>query len=98
MTPPVVGDATKALGSEEEHLLIPRICIQRPAMGERDDRPSAPVLIEDLGAIFCLDSCHGKFLREGLICSVRFEQTRHSSSRPGVLLRAQPPSSLRVLF
>ena len=51
MTAAIMGDHTKALAEEEEHLRVPVVRRERPAMAEDDGLSCAPVLIEDLGAV-----------------------------------------------
>ena len=44
----VVGDAAVAVGGQEQHLRLPAVGIQRPAVAEHDRLSLAPVLVEDL--------------------------------------------------
>src|SRR6266849_5797527 len=55
---PVVRDRAKAVLREEQHLPVPGIGVQRPAMGERDGRTLAPVLVVDLGPVLRGDGAH----------------------------------------
>ena len=48
MAAPVVRDDAEAVLCEEEHLAVPHVGVQRPAMRERNDRATAPVLVVDL--------------------------------------------------
>jgi len=59
MAAPVVGDHAEALAEEEQHLRVPIISRQRPAVAKHDGLTFAPVLVEDLNAVFCLDCIHG---------------------------------------
>src|SRR6266404_3826922 len=45
---------------EEQHLRVPVIGRQRPAMAEYDRLTFPPVLVEDLNAVFCHDHGHGR--------------------------------------
>ena len=54
----VMGDHAIALIEEEQHLRVPVIGRQRPAMAEHDGLTFAPVLIEDLNAVFRFDETH----------------------------------------
>jgi hypothetical protein len=47
----VSGDDAIALREEEQHLAVPVISRQRPAVAEHDRSPVAPILEEDLGAV-----------------------------------------------
>src|SRR5437868_4040975 len=58
MSAPIVGDDAIAVSSEEEHLGLPRIRIQRPAVGEGHDRSCAPILEIDLRAVRYPDLAH----------------------------------------
>src|SRR5215471_17087249 len=55
----IVGDHSVALGPEEQHLRIPRVGIQWPAVGEHDGLSRSPVLVKDVGAVFGGDEWHG---------------------------------------
>ena len=43
---------------KKEHLPVPGVGIQRPAMREGYNRPSAPVLVVDFGAVLGRDCAH----------------------------------------
>src|SRR5262245_24623552 len=58
MAAPVVRDGAKAVLREEQHLPVPGIGVQRPAVGERDGGTLAPVLVVDLGSVFGGDGAH----------------------------------------
>src|SRR5712692_3898709 len=55
----VMGDDAIAVFEEEQHLRVPIIGRQRPAMAEHDGLTLAPVLIENLNAVFGGDRVHG---------------------------------------
>src|SRR5262245_38637450 len=58
---PVMGDGAIAVGEEEQHLGVPVVGTQRPAMMEHDRlrTPGTPVLVVDLDAVFGADEAHG---------------------------------------
>ena len=58
---PVVGDDAVALLDEEEHLGVPVVGAQRPAVVEHDRLGvlRAPVLVEDVGVVLGGDEAHG---------------------------------------
>ena len=62
MATPVVRDHAEAVLGEEQHLAVPGVGVQRPAVRERDDRALAPVLVVDLGAVLRRDGAHGLLL------------------------------------
>ncbi len=51
MTTSVVRDAPEAVVHEKEHLCVPHVRIQGPAVRERDNWTIPPVLVIDLRAI-----------------------------------------------
>ncbi len=51
MAATVVRDHAEAVLREEQHLAVPSVGAQRPAVRERDDRAFAPVLVVDFGAV-----------------------------------------------
>ncbi len=59
MAAPVVGDAAKAVRCQVEHLRLPCVRAQRPAVAEADDRAGAPVLVVDLRAVLGGEGAHG---------------------------------------
>src|SRR5262249_59776966 len=61
MSAPVVGDDAVALPEEEEHLSVPVVGTQRPAMMEYDWLCVlwSPVLVVDLDAVFGAHEAHG---------------------------------------
>src|SRR5262245_13579318 len=58
MAAPVMGDDAIAVLEEEQHLRVPIIGRQRPAVAEHDGLTLAPVLVEDLHAVFGGDRVH----------------------------------------
>jgi hypothetical protein len=58
MAAPVVGDHAEALAEEEQHLRVPIIGRQRPAVAKHDGLTFAPILVEDLNAVFSGDRVH----------------------------------------
>ena len=63
MPAPVMRDDAIALGEEIEHLRVPVVGAERPAVMEHDGLPFAPVLVEDLDAVSGGDHAHGHLLR-----------------------------------
>ena len=59
----VMGDDAKTLGNEEQHLRIPVIGRERPAMVEHDRLGilRAPVLVEDFGSVCRLNKAHDRY-------------------------------------
>src|SRR5215472_18868932 len=58
MTAPVMRDRAEAVLRQEQHLAVPCVRAQRPAVRERDDRALAPVLVVDFRAVFGGDRAH----------------------------------------
>ncbi|MNJ62210.1 hypothetical protein D3C77_580420 [compost metagenome] len=58
----VVGDHAVTVGEEEQHLRIPIVGAERPAVVEVDDRriARAPILVEDLDAVLRGYIAHGR--------------------------------------
>src|SRR5438477_12982673 len=58
MAAPVMRDHTKTLAEEEQHLRVPIICRQRPAVTEDDGLSFAPIFIinVDVSSVFFPDS------------------------------------------
>ena len=54
----VMGDDAIAVIEEEQHLRVPVIGRQRPTMAEHDGLTFAPVLVEDLNAVFGRNRAH----------------------------------------
>src|SRR6266852_4749135 len=59
MAAPVMGYDAIAVLEEEQHLRVPVIGRQRPAVAEHDGLTFAPVLVIDVSAIFRRDCVHG---------------------------------------
>jgi hypothetical protein len=55
-----MSDDAKAVIEEEQHLRIPVIGRQRPAMAEHDRLTFAPVLVVDFDTVLGLDHRHGE--------------------------------------
>src|SRR5262245_26302512 len=62
MAAPVVRDNPIALLKKEEHLCVPVVRRQRPAVAEHDRLPLTPVLVVDLDSIAGCDHWHGQCL------------------------------------
>src|SRR5579871_5757089 len=62
MSPPVMRNDAISLAQEEQHLRVPIVRAQRPAMVKHDWLPGTPILVENLGSVFGFDEGHG-FLR-----------------------------------
>src|ERR1019366_6783835 len=58
MATTVMGDRAIAVGCQEDHLSLPAIGIQWPAVAEHDGLSCAPILVVDLGAVFGCDRTH----------------------------------------
>src|SRR6266568_4624000 len=73
MAAPVVGDDAIAVLEEEQHLRVPIIGRQRPAVAEHDGLTFAPVLVidVDVSSVFFSDSyvwhCNFSFFVSGLM-------------------------------
>src|SRR4051812_31735567 len=60
MAASIVRNHAEAILREEEHLSVPHVGVQRPAVRKRHDRALAPVLVVDLRAILRGDRAHGR--------------------------------------
>src|SRR6185312_3252356 len=89
MTPAVMRDDAIAMLEEKHHLRIPVIGRQRPAMAEHDGLTFAPVLVEDLDAVFGRNRIHACLLRGLLTLTV-------TTTIRGVHDRVGPKSTLGV--
>src|SRR5216684_2776704 len=58
MTAPVMRDRAEAVLRQEQHLAVPCVRAQRPAVRERDDRALTPVLVVDFRAVSGGDRAH----------------------------------------
>src|ERR1700694_4175700 len=61
MSAPVVGNDAIAVLEEEQHLRVPIIGRQRPAVAQHDGLPFAPVLVVDFRPIFRRNCRHLMF-------------------------------------
>src|SRR6185369_7710605 len=59
MAAAIMGDDPKAVVLEKQHLRVPVVGRQRPAVAEHDRLPLAPILVEDLDAVLGRDGGHG---------------------------------------
>ena len=59
MTTAVVGDDSISLLTEKQHLSIPVVGGERPAVAEHDGLACTPVLVENLSSVFGGDDRHG---------------------------------------
>src|SRR5215831_6758261 len=67
----IMCDHTIALVEKKQHLCVPVIGRQRPAMAKHDGLPFAPILVKDFNAVFRLDETHAYLLK--LTSSVRMD-------------------------
>src|SRR5579862_5000763 len=58
---PVMRNNAIATLAEKQHLSIPVVRGERPAVAEHDRLARSPVLVENLCSIFCRDRRHEKF-------------------------------------
>jgi hypothetical protein len=58
MSAPIGCNATVAMRGEEEHLIFKSVGAQRPAMAEYDWLSGSPVVVIDLGTVFCRENAH----------------------------------------
>ena len=54
MAAPIMGDRAEVLAEEKQHLRVPIVRRQRPAMAEHDRLPRAPILIENTDAVLVI--------------------------------------------
>ena len=66
MAAAVMGDHAIALIQEEQHLRVPVIGRQRPAMAEHNGLAGTPVLVENLDAVFGCDGGHVDSFQTGI--------------------------------
>src|SRR6202021_140909 len=81
MTASIMGDDAIAVTEEEQHLRLPVIGRQRPAVREHHRLPLAPVLVVDLDAVLGLDRRHGE-VSSVWVPSFRDTPRSPSSGRP----------------
>src|SRR5262245_31826532 len=88
MPAPVMRDDAITLAQEEQHLRVPVVGRQRPAMTEYDWLTRTPILVKDLDAILCLHRRHGLTL--SLIERLQDEHDAGvSGTAPGPLARTR---------
>src|SRR5437660_6866010 len=58
---PVMRDDSIALLAEEQHLSVPVVCSERPPVTEHYGLALSPVLVVNVGAVFCRDRRHKGF-------------------------------------
>src|SRR5271165_6978274 len=58
MAAPIMCDHAEAMAQEEQHLRIPIVRRERPAVAEYDRLPAAPILVENLGPVPRCDRRH----------------------------------------
>ena len=61
MPTPVVGDDSITLLTEEQHLSVPGVRVQRPTVAEHDGLALSPVLVINLRPVFRRDCRHAIF-------------------------------------
>src|ERR1700687_1959456 len=61
MTSAVVSDASVSAVRQKQHLVFPGVRAKRPAVAEDYGLSRAPVLVVDLGTVFCRDCRHKMF-------------------------------------
>jgi hypothetical protein len=71
---PVMGDHAVAVLQEEQHLVIPIVARQRPAVAEHDGLARAPVLKEDLRAVGRRDRAHAMLPPGSARCAETYER------------------------
>jgi hypothetical protein len=54
----IVGNDAKAFLEQEQQLVIPLVCRERPPMVKNDRLPSTPIFEKDFGPIVCFDFTH----------------------------------------
>src|SRR5687768_16193863 len=88
MPAPVMCDHAVTPFDKVQHLRVPVVRAQWPAVMENDRLPGTPVLVEDLDAVFCGDSAHGvsPFFRRDMTLSAHPVESE-------VRLRAMPSCS-----
>src|SRR5208283_614275 len=62
----VMGDNSKTMLAEEQHLSVPVVCAEGPAVAEDDRLSFAPILVIDGGAVFGGNCGHSALLRSEL--------------------------------
>src|SRR6516165_366673 len=94
MAATVDADHTIAMLHEEQHLGVPVVGAERPAMMEDDRLALAPVLVEDFGAVLSGDRSHcgGSFVgvSGGRICGNVFCRGGSGEGHGGYHAKAAP--------
>src|SRR5262245_27928555 len=67
MTTAVMRDDAIAVLEEKQHLGVPVIGRQRPAVAEHDGLTFAPILVKDLDAVFGCNCAHGTSCKSALL-------------------------------
>src|SRR5262245_24034563 len=67
MPAPVMRNDAIAVLEEKQHLGVPVIGRQRPAVAEHDGLTFAPVLVKDLNAVFGCNCAHGTPCKSALL-------------------------------
>src|SRR5712672_583983 len=86
MAAAVVGDDAIAVTQEEQHLRVPVIRRQRPPMAEHDRLTLAPILVEELNAVFGRDRRHcivSLLELVELLCAARCDANAAPRCSPG---------------
>ncbi len=68
MATPVMGDDAIAVAEEEQHLSVPVIRTQRPAVTEDNGLAGTPIFVKNLCSIFGGYCAHGLFF---FVCVIR---------------------------
>src|SRR6516162_9386236 len=99
MAATVNADHAIAMLDEEQHLGVPVVGAERPAMMEDDRLAVTPVLVEDVSAVFRFDKAHVSLPRElaplFVVSRLRFSVHRLCHSSASFLQcrdREQPPT------
>src|SRR5438132_6943689 len=102
MAAPVMGYDAIAVLEEEQHLRVPVIGRQRPAVAEHDGLTFAPILVEDLNAVFRGDRAHvarpsAKIpsATRGGIAAARRRRSKSEIAQPRVIVG--PPAERPVI-
>src|SRR5215469_2309068 len=86
MPAPIMRHRAKTILGQKQHLSVPCIGIERPAVRKRDDRTFAPVFVVDCRAIFYRNCAHMNFL----LMLVRAEHSQFLGSCTVLLERLRP--------
>src|SRR5438552_15160270 len=103
---PVMRDDSIALLAEEQHLSVPIVRSERPAVTEHYGLALSPVLVVNLCAVFCCDSRHEIFsflhffvLKNHLVPTMCSDQAVRTRSGRMALCHAsthEPDTALRI--